>query len=215
MTGRPTIPEVLHELCALRFSTVETASAIGAPVARLAQRIKEGRVPEFASPARHAAPGRGRARSFSLVEVYALRVIEELSGGEGGIEVASAIAILDRIRGVGLGVEPDFEHHLGWHPQSWPAEWLGRDMAAPVYIVGAFVPEIGWRAWYAYPGDTLETILNRLPGRPEWRLEPMRPNAVAEIEGAALPPMRVTVVNLTRALVSVDAVLSPLLEQKP
>lgn len=213
MTGRSRIPEHLHALSGMRFSTVEAAAAIGSPVARLAQRIKEGRVPTFAGHPRDRAPGRGRSRSFSLVEVYALRVVEELSGGDGGIDVASATAILDRLRGAHVQTEPDFEQHLGWHPQTWPGEWLNRDLSAPAYIVAVLIPEIGWRAKYARAGDTIETILNRFDGRPEWRLDPLRPADQSEVLGAALPPMRMHLCNLTRALVAVDAVLTPLLDQ--
>ncbi len=208
------IPGYLHDLSGLRFSTVETAAAVGTPVPRLAQRIKEGRVPQFAAHARHATPGRGRQRSFSLVEVYALRVVEELSGGDGGIDVASATAILDRLRGAHVLRVPEFEHLMGWHPQTWPAEWLVRDLAAPVYVAAALVPTLGWRASYANPGDSLTDVLNRFDGRPEWRLAPLDARAQEAVDGAPMPPARMVLVNLTRALVAVDAALSPLLDQQ-
>lgn len=214
MTGQSRIPEHLHALSGMRFSTVETAAAIGSPVARLAQRIKEGRVPSFAGHPRDRAPGRGRTRSFSLVEVYALRVVEELSGGDGGIDVASANTILDLLRGAHVMDVPQFEQHLGWHPQTWPSQWLGRDLAAPVYVVAALVPTLGWRATYAYPGDTLADILNRFDGRPEWRLSPLDARAQEFVDGAPMPPTRMVLINLTRALAAVDAALVPLLDHQ-
>jgi len=187
--------------------------------------MKEGRLPQFAPSPGPTVIGAGARRTFGLTEVYVLRLVEALATG-AGLDVSSATAIVDDLRGVELvkqarnvsDVEPipvaaTFEGRVGWAPQTWPEEWRHRDLSDPYFRVAKRTAALGWRAHLARQGEALADVLFRLP-RPEAEDVTMSAATLADCEAAdvAIAPAGVVLINMTRELVAVDAALAPLLK---
>lgn len=108
-----------------QWTTAEAAHAAGAPVGRLNQRIKEGRLDAIMT--RGSA---GKRRWFTTRQVYLLRIIECIAGTapystHGAVSLASAIMAEVDIRGRGALREADTVA-AGWQigPHLWQAALL-------------------------------------------------------------------------------------------
>jgi DNA-binding transcriptional MerR regulator len=200
---------VYEHLALVPFGIAEAAMAAGMPVARLAARIKEGRVPSYA---KHAV-GSGRRRRFSLTEIYGLRIIETLTTSIG-MPVADATAILDALRGADLA--PDlavFQTRYGFAPHEWPKEWRWRDLTRPYIFAARRRGDGVWDVRELRLEETLADNLFAIGGKADERMIARRPT-VREImehrepDQTPGPPMGLAVFNLTRELVAVDVALA-------
>jgi hypothetical protein len=207
------VPEIVERLAKHRFSAAAAALAAGMPPARLATRLKEGRVPTFVAAPDRAVIGTGGRRTYGLSEIYALRLIEAFASGVG-IDVASATAIVDDLRGVGVPqAAPVFSHPQDWWPGEWPEHWLCRDLAAPLFVAAIRTKALGWRAILTGPAVELGHLLIRFPKPPCEALMPAADDMLDCIEGGeVVPPMGLGLVNMTRELAAVDHALGALFD---
>lgn len=185
----------LHRLAAERFSTAEAALASGTTLATFAQRIKEGRMPMMAR-----RTGTGNRRLFTLTDVYAARLCEALSRG-AGLALGDAKAVVaeasEELRAIPAPLDL-------WPPE-WPETWRRRDAGRPVLLLVVRYLQ-GWRTTFAAPGETIESVVARLPKPPGRSFLPISAPA-ADVEADETEPMALVLLNLTRELRAVDRAL--------
>jgi len=145
----------LRRLQAARYTTKEAMAAAGTPEARFQQRFKD--VPRLPlSPI--ALDPAAKRRSYTLADIYMLRLIEVLAG-PGRLDVRGAAEALREIVAHDLAtmtrnldgspVPSDdfsiFRDLIERPPELWDHAWLSRDLADPHWIV-AREYAFGWRS---------------------------------------------------------------------
>ncbi len=148
------IEQELRRLAAARYTTKEAMAAAGTPDARFQQRFKESRLPLSGIALDPAA----KRRSYTLADIYMLRLLEVLAG-PGRLDVKAAVEAVREVVAHDLAVSTRnldgrsvptdelsiFRDLLERPPELWDNAWKERDEANPCWVI-AREYHFGWRS---------------------------------------------------------------------
>jgi hypothetical protein len=202
MPEQPDDYPILHRLALERWSTAEVALAAGMPLPRLQQRIKEGRLRTIGPK----NPGTGGRRSFTLLEVYQVRLLEVLAAG-AGLHTDAAWEVLSDISRDFADLGKAGSSVAFW-PARWSDQWRTRDIQKSVFVVAKRAVG-GWRAEAVDGDSSIVDALATLPNPREFNLLPREGSYPGDEDTQPIPCCAI-VINMTRELLAVDRILASL-----